>query len=85
MAVVETYTPSDGALSEQFARDAPGAPLSAADLTWSYAAFVTMAQRRAGQYPAGWEGETPAVVPDVCESSSTTGTYAPAPAASVKV
>lgn len=82
VAVVQQYTPSGGALAEQFARDQPGSPLSAADLTWSYAAFVTMAQRRAGQYPVGWEGSSPATVPDTCSSSSTTGTYAPAPIAS---
>ncbi|KAK6586759.1 hypothetical protein PZA11_000049 [Diplocarpon coronariae] len=49
VAVAQKYTPADGALAEQFNRDT-GAPLSATDLTWSYAAFVTMAERRAGQY-----------------------------------
>ncbi|ETS75535.1 Glucoamylase P [Pestalotiopsis fici W106-1] len=82
VAVVQQYTPSDGSLAEQFGRDQPASPLSATDLTWSYAAFVTMAQRRAGQYPAGWEGASPAEVPDTCSSSSTPGTYAPAPIAS---
>ena len=34
MSIVETYTPSNGALAEQYSRS-NGAPLSAGDLTWS--------------------------------------------------
>ena len=45
--IAQKYTPADGSLAEQFDRNT-GAPLSAEDLTWSYAAFVTMAERRAG-------------------------------------
>ncbi|KAK9422220.1 putative Glycosyl hydrolase, family 15 [Seiridium unicorne] len=82
VSIVQQYTPSNGSLAEQFNKDSPGDPLSAADLTWSYAAFVTMSQRRAGQYPAGWEGSAAPELPDTCQSSSTPGTYAPAPAAS---
>ena len=80
VAVAQRYTPANGSLSEQFNKNPPGEPLSAYDLTWSYAAFVTMAERRAGQYPPGW---TASVVepPTKCEASSTRGTYSPAVAA----
>lgn len=81
VSVVETYTPANGSLSEQFNRTAPGNPMSAYDLTWSYAAFVTMAQRRAGQYPPDWEPSAAAEVPAQCGSSSTAGVYVPAFAA----
>jgi glucoamylase len=76
VAVVEKYTPSNGSLSEEFNRDT-GLPLSAYDLTWSYAAFVTMAQRRAGQYPASWGASNAAT----CGATSVQGVYAPAVAA----
>ncbi|KFY89905.1 hypothetical protein V500_05399, partial [Pseudogymnoascus sp. VKM F-4518 (FW-2643)] len=39
-----TYTPSAGNLAEQYSRST-GAPLSAVDLTWSYAALLTVAAR----------------------------------------
>lgn len=81
VAVVEQYTPANGSLSEQFNKTAPANPLSAYDLTWSYAAFVTMSERRAGQYPPSWEPSTAAVAPSVCASSATQGVYAPAFAA----
>ncbi|ORY65267.1 1, 4-alpha-D-glucan glucohydrolase [Pseudomassariella vexata] len=81
VAVAQTYTPSNGSLSEQFNKTAPGNPLSAHDLTWSYASFVTMAERRAGQYPPSWEPSVPAEVPAQCAASLTKGTYSPALAA----
>ncbi|KAH8200048.1 hypothetical protein TruAng_005770 [Truncatella angustata] len=84
ISIVQTYSPEDGALAEQFNKDQPGDPLSASDLTWSYAAFVSVSQRRAGQYPAGWEGSTAPELPDSCQASSTPGLYAPAPVASIK-
>ena len=37
---VRTHTPADGSLSEQFNR-VNGFALSARDLTWSYASFLT--------------------------------------------
>ncbi|KIH89837.1 glucoamylase [Sporothrix brasiliensis 5110] len=81
VAVAEKYTPRDGSLSEQFDKST-GQPLSAIDLTWSYAAFVTMARRRAGHYPKySWTQSAPAAVPSVCLASSTNGVYAPATAA----
>ena len=46
VARVRALTPEDGSLSEQVDR-ATGAPISARDLTWSYAAFVSTARLRA--------------------------------------
>jgi len=46
MRTVQAFTPADGALSEQFDR-ATGAAISAKDLSWSYAAFITAASSRA--------------------------------------
>lgn len=74
MSVVEKYTPSNGSLSEQFSRD-NGAPLSAYDLTWSYAAFLTAYARRNSQVPASWGEPSANTVPSVCSSSSAIGTY----------
>jgi glucoamylase len=80
LAIAEKYTPADGHLAEQFNRET-GAPLSAADLTWSYAAFITMAQRRAGQYPASWGSRKATPPPTTCAGTSTPGVYTPATAA----
>ncbi len=82
VAVVEKYVPAGGGLAEQFDR-ATGEPLSAADLTWSYAAFVTMAQRRAGQLPRfSWTAPgANASLPATCAGGSTPGRYVPATAA----
>jgi glucoamylase len=80
VAISEKYTPADGSLAEQFDRNT-GVPVSAIDLTWSYAAFVTMAQRRAGQYPASWGSRKAAAPPATCSGTSTQGVYAPATAA----
>ncbi|RYP64376.1 hypothetical protein DL771_008770 [Monosporascus sp. 5C6A] len=77
--VIATYTQSNGSMAEQFDRN-DGQPLSAEDLTWSYAAFLTAAARRAGIVPAGWAGEnsTATSVPSVCRATSRTGTYSTA-------
>lgn len=80
VAIAQKYTPADGSLAEQFDRST-GDPISAIDLTWSYAAFVTMAQRRAGQYPASWGSQNVAPPPATCSGTSTQGVYAPATAA----
>lgn len=56
IAIIQKYTPEDGSFAEQFGRD-DGSPLSAANLTWSYAAFVAAVDRRAGENPPSW-GET---------------------------
>lgn len=52
MATVRDLTPADGHLAEQVDRDT-GAPASARDLTWSYAAFVATALHRAAALRAG--------------------------------
>ena len=72
--------PSNGSISEQFSRNT-SAPLSAYDLTWSFASFVTMAQRRSGEYPASWGSSSAAPAPATCAGTSEKGTYAPAVAA----
>ncbi|KAI0008020.1 1, 4-alpha-D-glucan glucohydrolase [Xylariaceae sp. FL0662B] len=76
--VVQKYTLENGSLSEQFNKNQPGNPLSAYDLTWSYAAFVTMAQRRAREFPGGWIPSYPTDVPTQCSPGSTKGSYVPA-------
>ena len=45
MATIRDFTPADGHLGEQIDR-MTGAPASARDLTWSYAAFVSAARLR---------------------------------------
>ena len=77
MAVVEKYTPSNGALAEQFDRSS-GSPLSAADLTWSYAAFLTAAQRRNGIVPPSWIVSSASSVPGSCYATSIIGSYSTA-------
>jgi glucoamylase len=81
VAIAAKYIPADGSLSEQFNRTS-GAPLSATHLTWSYAAFVTMSQRRSGNFPPSWGASKAASAPKTCAStSSTQGVYVPALAA----
>lgn len=68
---------TNGSLSEQFSKT-DGSPLSARDLTWSYAALLTANMRRNSVVPAAW-GETAASsVPATCSSTSATGTYSTA-------
>ncbi|EEA23089.1 glycoside hydrolase 15 protein [Talaromyces marneffei ATCC 18224] len=74
MSIVEKYTPADGTLAEQFQRDT-GAPLSASALTWSYAALLTAAARRAGTVPASWGSSNANTVPTTCSGTSATGSY----------
>jgi glucoamylase len=45
MTTVRQFTPADGHFAEQFDRTT-GAPASARDLTWSYAAFISTARER---------------------------------------
>ncbi|KAH9480596.1 Glucoamylase [Psilocybe cubensis] len=65
IAVNAKYTPSNGALAEQFDRNT-GVPASAADLTWSYAATLTAFAARRGAIPASW-GAKGLKVPTVCK------------------
>lgn len=73
MSNAQKYTPASGALAEQYNR-ANGAPLSAVDLTWSYAAFLTASARRKGFMPPSWKA--PTTVPGTCQASSANGPYA---------
>jgi len=68
------HTPTDGGLAEQFTRD-NGSPLSAKDLTWSYASALSAFAARDGFVPAAW-GAAGLTVPSVCKSN-------PGPTASV--
>ncbi|KAJ5660218.1 Glycoside hydrolase family 13 [Penicillium longicatenatum] len=75
VSIVQQYTPSNGSLAEQFTRDS-GVPTSAGDLTWSYAAFLTAEDRRAGAVPSSWGASGASQAPSQCSGSSATGSYA---------
>ncbi|KAF2200583.1 glucoamylase [Delitschia confertaspora ATCC 74209] len=77
VAIVQKYTPSSGALAEQFEKSG-GQPTSAADLTWSYAAFLTMTNARNNVVPPSWGAASANKVPSTCSSGGATGTYAAA-------
>jgi glucoamylase len=79
--IVGNYAQKNGSLSEQFSKT-NGQPLSAYDLTWSYAAFLTAAARRAGKVPYSWGEPAANIVPCACVPSSAVGTYSAAPTAS---
>ncbi|KAH9933192.1 glucoamylase [Epithele typhae] len=64
LVVNAKHTPSNGALSEQFDRSS-GSPLSAADLTWSYAAALTSFAAREGKTFASW-GAKGLTLPSTC-------------------
>lgn len=74
MSILQQHTPSNGSLAEQFSRT-DGTPLSANDLTWSYAAFLTAAAARNGQMPAPWGEPSANTVPSSCAATSAQGTY----------
>ncbi|KAJ5679064.1 glycosyl hydrolase family 15 [Penicillium macrosclerotiorum] len=74
VSIVQQYTPSNGSLAEQFTRD-DGTPTSAADLTWSYAAFMTAASRRNGTVPNSWDATSANKVATQCQGGSATGSY----------
>ncbi|PPR00459.1 hypothetical protein CVT24_004520 [Panaeolus cyanescens] len=73
--VVQKYTPSNGALAEQYHRN-NGAQLSAKDLTWSYAAFVTAIAARNGFEPHTW-GAADVQLPSVCSTGPGSGPGVP--------
>ncbi|KAF8964432.1 glucoamylase [Flammula alnicola] len=53
ISIVQQYTPSTGGLSEQYSKS-NGAPTSAVDLTWSYAALLTADAARNGVLSDSW-------------------------------
>ncbi|KAF2804608.1 extracellular glucoamylase protein [Mytilinidion resinicola] len=77
VAIVQKYIPSSGALAEQFSKS-DGTPLSASDLTWSYAAFLTMVAARNNVVPASWGEPNANSVPAICSATSATGPYSTA-------
>ncbi|ESZ97354.1 glycoside hydrolase family 15 protein [Sclerotinia borealis F-4128] len=76
VAIAEKYTPQDGALAEQFSRE-NGTALSAVDLTWSYASFLTMQRAREGRFGSSWGAASALAkgVPDKCEGGGVKGTF----------
>jgi len=53
IGVIMKYIPFDGSLAEQYTRE-EGMPISAKDLTWSYASMLTMFAARKGVVPPSW-------------------------------
>lgn len=76
MAIAQKYTPSSLDLAEQYSKS-DGTPLSAIDLTWSYAAFLTALNARNAVVPASW-GASGAKLPSQCSGTSATGPCATA-------
>lgn len=74
VAIIQTYAFPNGSLSEQFDKST-GEPLSAHDLTWSYASFLTAAARRAGVVSYSWNSAGGNTVPGTCSGGGAQGTY----------
>jgi glucoamylase len=77
--LVAMYAAPNGSLAEQFSKD-DGSPLSARDLTWSYAAFLTAVARRSGIAPPSWapsrvQDNSLGNVPASCTATSVVGSY----------
>ncbi|KAJ6585360.1 glucoamylase [Mycena capillaripes] len=83
VAVHAKYTPANGGLAEQYSRS-NGAPVSAVDLTWSYAAALTMFGARAGVTSPGW-GAAGLTVPTTCQTSGGGGSGGTPPTGTVAV
>ncbi|KAG5638680.1 hypothetical protein H0H81_011060 [Sphagnurus paluster] len=66
VAINAQYTPTDGGLAEQFNKDT-GAPLSAKDLTWSYASAVTAFAARNGTINGSWGAKDVKVPAGQCQ------------------
>jgi glucoamylase len=73
VSIVQKYVGDNGALAEQFDKN-NGRPLSATDLTWSYAAFLSAADRRSGIVPPSWASGASAV-PQQCGTQTVAGSY----------
>ncbi|KAJ5560424.1 Glucoamylase [Penicillium frequentans] len=74
VGLVQKYTPANGSLAEQYNRNT-SVPLSANDLTWSFASFLTAIQRRESIVPGSWGEKSANTVPTTCSASPVTGTY----------
>ena len=68
IAVHAKYTPSNGGLAEQYSKN-DGSPVSAVDLTWSYAAALTAFAARDGKVSPSW-GAANLTAPSTCGTSS---------------
>ncbi|KAF8798899.1 glycoside hydrolase family 15 protein [Phlegmacium glaucopus] len=68
LAINAKFTPSNGGLSEQYDKN-NGTPLSAVDLTWSYASALTAFAARQGTAPTSW-GAKGLVVPSTCSRNA---------------
>ncbi|KAK7430540.1 glycoside hydrolase 15 protein [Neonectria magnoliae] len=79
--IISKYAATNGSMAEQFSKN-NGTPLSADDLTWSYAAFLTAAARRAGVVPPSWASGSSSSVPGTCQATSIAGSYSSATATS---
>jgi glucoamylase len=74
MEIVARYAARNGSLSEQFDKQ-DGTPLSAHDLTWSYAAFLTAAARRQSVVPRSWGALYVRPATPKCSPAYVVGTY----------
>ncbi|KAH6685101.1 glucoamylase [Plectosphaerella plurivora] len=72
--IAATYASPNGSIAEQYNRN-NGQPLSARDLTWSYASFLSVAQRRREFVAPGWAKADSSVVPGNCFVTSVQGSY----------
>ncbi|KFY94405.1 hypothetical protein V498_03882 [Pseudogymnoascus sp. VKM F-4517 (FW-2822)] len=75
MAKAQKHTPTSGDLAEQYDRNT-GFALGAADLTWSYAAFLSATDRRNGIVPRSWKSSTANTAPSGnCGNAQYGGSY----------
>ncbi|KAF8055345.1 glycoside hydrolase family 15 protein [Lyophyllum atratum] len=68
VAVVAKYTPSGGAMTQQFSKG-DGSPTGPADYSWSYAALLTASSARNGTSQVGW-GAKDLSAPSTCVGGS---------------
>jgi len=75
LAIVQKYLPPDGHMAEQYDKST-GSPLSARDLTWSYASFLTAVSARKGSRSNyfGWAADA-AFLPSSCRATFIQGAY----------
>ena len=71
VALNAKYTPSNGGLAEQYSKS-DGTPVSAVDLTWSYASALTAFQARGGTVSPSW-GAQGLTAPATCSTSGGSG------------
>lgn len=74
ISVVQEYTPASGGLSEEYDRNT-GVQVSAPDLTWSYASFLTAIARRNGSVPPSWGSANALAIRQQCSPTTVSGTY----------